>query len=98
MDDLDSLTDRDLKLAIGEEVQEELPQEEESEEILEESVEEQGEEPASSELDLEAPQTKKESNEGVEALKKLLQALSNEDIAASLKDMKININITIGEK
>jgi uncharacterized membrane protein len=38
------------------------------------------------------------SNEGVEALKKLLKALSNEDVAASMKGMKININITLGDK
>ncbi|MDD2567943.1 MAG: DNA topoisomerase IV, partial [Thiovulaceae bacterium] len=99
LDDLDSLTDRDLKLAIGEEVEEELLAEQEAEEIAEEMQEEPSAEIAPQEPAHDAEvQTKKESNEGVEALKKLLQALSNEDIAASLKDMKININITIGEK
>jgi len=34
----------------------------------------------------------------VEALKKLLTALTNEDVAASLKGMKISINITLGDK
>jgi uncharacterized membrane protein len=38
------------------------------------------------------------NNSGVKALKKLLKALSNEDVAASLKGMKININITLGDK
>jgi len=37
-------------------------------------------------------------NNGVEALKKLLQALSNEDVVASMKNMEININITLGDK
>ncbi len=37
-------------------------------------------------------------NSGVEALKKLLKALSNEDVAASLKGMRININITLGDE
>ena len=37
-------------------------------------------------------------NDGVQALKTLLQALSNEDVVASMKNMKININITIGDK
>jgi uncharacterized membrane protein len=36
------------------------------------------------------------SDNSVEALKKLLIALSNEDVVASMKGMKININITLG--
>ena len=40
----------------------------------------------------------KDGDKGVEALKKLLKALSSEDVVASLKGMKISINITLGDK
>ncbi len=40
---------------------------------------------------------KEEQNSGVEALKKLLEALSDKDVAASMKGMKISINITLGD-
>jgi uncharacterized membrane protein len=80
------LTSRDLKLAIGEEVDEELP-----------SV------PCTKdkEVEVNGKEEKIESlsggGNGVEALKKLLKVLSDEDVAASLKGMKININITLGD-
>jgi uncharacterized membrane protein len=67
---IDSLTSKDLKIAIGEEI---------------------NEEEVSNATDMSTT-----DNNGVEALKKLLQALSNEDVVASLKGMKININITLG--
>lgn len=78
-----SLTSRDLKLAIGEEVSEEPPlviQAKESE--VKSSVEK--------------PEGSSGAN-GIEALKKLLNILSQDDVAASLKGMKININITLGD-
>lgn len=86
--DIGSLTSRDLKLAIGEEVSEIAENNEvhvDDEDDLEDDFQE---EVALSE----------NQNNGVEALKKLLKILSDEGINASLKDMKININITIGDK
>jgi len=73
----DSLTSKDLKIAIGEEVEEEAT--EEIEEIFEEE-----------------PQTDSSQN-GVEALKNLLAALTDKNVAASMKGMKISINITLGD-
>ena len=82
LDDFDSLSSKDLKLAIGEEIQEEeIPE-------LEEEREDE---------DLREDTSTEKTDSGVEALKKLLKALSNEDVAASLKGMKININITLGD-
>ena len=91
IDSIDALNTRDLKMAIGEEVKElevEEPVESEESEIP---------------LDIEAPLaeveevSQKDENEGVESLKKLLKALTNEDVAASMKGMKISINITLGD-
>ncbi len=84
-----SLTSRDLKLAIGEEVQEEQP----------DFYDAKTSQDATSET-TEVQRSIEHSNQngnGVEALKKLLKALSNEDVAASLQGMKININITLGD-
>ncbi|OHE04392.1 MAG: hypothetical protein A2525_08810 [Sulfurimonas sp. RIFOXYD12_FULL_36_11] len=93
--DIDSLTSRDLKIAIGEEVAYEEFSEADKQAGFDESIEE-------SEAKAEVPEIPKEinasSNDGVEALKKLLKALSNEEVAASLKGMKININITLGDQ
>lgn len=95
--DIDSLTSRDLKIAIGEEVavDEELSETDEQA-GFDESIKDKPE------AEAEVLETPKEmnvsSNDGVEALKKLLKALSNEDVAASLKGMKININITLGDQ
>lgn len=83
-----SLTSKDLKLAIGEEVQEEHSE-------LSGAAAPQGDitkTEAQSSLE-----SSSQSSNGVEALKKLLKALSNEDVAASLQGMKININITLGD-
>jgi uncharacterized membrane protein len=38
-----------------------------------------------------------EQVDGVEALKNLLVALSDKNVAASMKGMKISINITLGD-
>jgi len=88
---IDSLSSRDLKLAIGEEVNEE-----EFDETLDEDsrkVEEFEED-----LSIDEDSIDKDGDKGVEALKKLLKALSSEDVVASLKGMKISINITLGDK
>lgn len=90
---IDSLSSRDLKLAIGEEVNDE--EFDESETVDEE---EPHDEEFEEEFSNNADSSSKSGNEGVEALKKLLKALSNEDVAASLKGMKISINITLGDK
>ncbi|MFA5454974.1 MAG: hypothetical protein WC272_06615 [Sulfurimonas sp.] len=90
---IDSLSSRDLKLAIGEEVNDE---EFDEPETIDEA--EQHDEEFEKGLSNDADSSSKSGNEGVEALKKLLKALSNEDVAASLKGMKISINITLGDK
>lgn len=87
-----SLTSRDLKLAIGEEVQEE--QEEQPD--LCDAKTSQDTTSEKTEVQRSLEHTSHNGN-GVEALKKLLKALSNEDVAASLQGMKININITLGD-
>ena len=79
--DLDSLTSRDMKLAVGEEVDSVEPEFLEEETAVIEEVQE----------------TVAEENKGVEALKNLLVALSDKNVAASMKGMKISINITLGD-
>ncbi|MFA6136827.1 MAG: DNA topoisomerase IV [Sulfurimonas sp.] len=91
---LDSLTSRDLKLAMGEEIEE--PLEELNFEEIETSSSHKNEIAEVEEADIKESST--DENEGVESLKKLLAALSSHDVAASLKGMKISINITLGEK
>lgn len=101
-DELDMLSERDLKLAIGEEVEDELeldsddaddslseiePLDDEFEEVLALDEEEVTQEPI-------APS----HAEGVEALQALLKALSNEEVAKSLKGLNISININFGNE
>lgn len=83
-DSLDSLNSRDLKLAFGEEVPE-------LEEVVKESIVEIEEAPQVSDLEI-TP-----DNQGVESLKKLLAVLNDKEVAASMKGMKISINIELGE-
>ena len=87
MNVFDGLTSKDLKIAIGEEV------EEEEQEIVEENSEEEIEEVIS-----ETDESEVVDTNGVDALKKLLAALSDKDVAASMKGMKISINITLGDQ
>jgi len=88
IDSLDNLTSKDMKLALGEEVDEPVTFEEEiSDENLESIIDE-------SLLEAEEPETKPE---GIEALKKLLTALSDKDVAASMKGMKITVSIELGD-
>ena len=100
--ELDSLTSRDLKVAIGEDV-EEVDSETNAEPSEVSEVNELEEPSSESDTDVEELniQTNTEitpDNEGVEALKTLLTALTDKNVAASLKGMKININITLGDK
>lgn len=94
---MDSLTSRDLKLAIGEEVDEEQYDEQIEDEDFAEDIAREEEE-FEKEISNSADVSSQNNNDGVEALKKILKALSNEDVAASLKGMKISINITLGDK
>ena len=92
---LDSLTSRDLKLAIGEDVEPEEKIEQET--VEEESIDDiENSEDDEKHQEIEKDEIVK-SNSGVEALKTLLKALTNEDVVASLDGMKININITLGD-
>ncbi|MEW5831584.1 MAG: hypothetical protein AB1763_01945 [Campylobacterota bacterium] len=103
-DEFDTLDERELKLAIGEEVEEEpeirvggsefasLG----AEALAEASGNLQAEtlvpkEPTAAEADTEGTHA-----EGVEALQALLKALSNEEVAKSLKGLNISININFG--
>ena len=94
MDGLDALNERDIKLAIGEEVCENDEVETSQVEV---NTEEYDANNISDEVENVQEMRVEPNNDGVEALKKLLQALSNEDVVASLKGMKININITLGD-
>jgi len=87
IDSIDKLSSKELKLALGEEIDEIEDEEEISTEDVEDLLE-----VAEEELEEE------EKIEGVEALKKLLKALDDKDVAASMKGMKITINIELGEK
>ena len=96
LDELDMLDELELKRAIGEEVEEEnFDAQEEFSDTIEsvdeedDAFEEVSDKPAPSETSAVHP-------EGVEALQALLKALSNEDVAKSLKGMNISININFG--
>ena len=101
--DLDSLTSTDLKLAIGEPVEVDAESDAEFSEVSEVNPESDAESSEVSEvneleeLSLESDSSKTADNDGVEALKKLLKALTDNDVAASMNGMKININITLGD-
>ncbi|WP_457748001.1 Hpt domain-containing protein [Sulfurimonas sp.] len=87
IDSLDTLSSKDLKLALGEEVEEEPTE-----------IQELVQEVNTTEIEVEpSDESSNETPDGVEALKKLLEALNDKDVAASMKGMKININITLGE-
>ncbi|MGA9046020.1 hypothetical protein [Sulfuricurvum sp.] len=99
-DEFDMLDERELKLAIGEEVEEE-PVAGIDEEDLFLETEELDEEMKDTDLNEEVAQVASSTvstahTEGVEALQALLKALSNEDVAKSLKGLNISININFG--
>jgi len=83
--DLDSLTSRDIKLAVGEEL------------LEEDSSEGDSDVTEIAEIDEEEIEIEEETQDGVTALKNLLEALNDKNVAASMKGMKISINITLGD-
>jgi uncharacterized membrane protein len=114
--DLDGLSERDIKLAIGEEVEEaeeepevrighgshaSLDAEALSEAMGDSLVVELDDE--LEDIDLEMPMKPIEEHhatpaEGMDALQALLKALSNEEVAKTLKGLSINININFGNE
>ena len=108
LDEFGALTTNEIKIALGEEVTVETPVESEiSTEVneLEEfslesdsGLDETQELTLDSDLNIPASTQISTNQDGVEALKKLLEALSNEDVAASMKGMKVNINFELGDK
>jgi uncharacterized membrane protein len=97
LDEFDALDERELKMAIGEEIEEEEfePFEDESEPAeIEVAIDEPVAESVPSTQEMEAHSST--HAEGVEALQALLKALSNEDVAKSLKGLNISININFG--
>ena len=81
IDSFANLNSKDLKAALGEESEDEAAEEDEAE------IEEE-------ELTQEIQESDPTANKGVESLKTLLKALSDENVAASLKGAKITINIS----
>ncbi|MDD5051975.1 MAG: hypothetical protein PHO27_04475 [Sulfuricurvum sp.] len=99
-DELDMLNERELKIAIGEEVEDEIDpyQDDELENILDETKEDEEETLALEPAKEEKIEVNSTHAEGVEALQALLKALSNEDVAKSLKGLNISININFGNE
>jgi uncharacterized membrane protein len=105
MGDLDGLDEREIRIAIGEEVEEEEVEiragsGEHASLDVEALSEAMGKLPALAldELDLMELEESQESSPaaGMEALQSLLKALSNEEVAKSLKGLNISININFG--
>lgn len=95
LDGFEGINERDMKLALGEKVEEESSvavQEDLSLELAE------IEEPATKSKPLRAAVEENSSPaQGVEALQALLKALSNDEVVKSLKGLNISININFGE-
>ncbi len=115
LDEYADLTSNEIKLALGEALDDTIEatsEENELEEvneinddILDDSAEENGLEESNPSTDsdqdeqsLPKPTQITPTHDGIEALKKLLKALENEDVAASMQGMKININFELGDK
>ena len=104
LDEFGTLTTNEIKIALGEEVTVETPIEPEIStevnELEEFSLESDSglDEAEGKELEIPTSTQISTNQDGVEALKKLLDALSNEDVAASMKGMKVNINFELGDK
>lgn len=114
--DLDGLSEREIKLAIGEEVEEEetevrighgshssLDAEALSEAMGESSVAKLDDELEDIDIDVSTAskpvvQHHGTPAEGMDALQALLKALSNEEVAKTLKGLSINININFGNE
>lgn len=100
-DELDMLDERELKMAVGEEVEEEIPtisMAEGASSLAAETLDEvMNEAPMFNDFAEEIDEGGSASHaEGVEALQALLKALSNENVTKSLKGMNISININFG--
>jgi uncharacterized membrane protein len=108
IDELDCIDEREMKLAVGESVEEELSVRVGAGEHSSLDAEALREAMGTPAKDLEindkaeepvAEIEKKSSpSEGMEALQALLKALSNDDVAASLKGLNISININFGNE
>ncbi len=110
IDELDGIDEREMKLAIGESVEEELSVRVGAGEHSSLDAEALREAMGNPSKDLEindkaeAPvaaseiEKKSSPSEGMEALQALLKALSNDDVAASLKGLNISININFGNE
>ena len=102
LSELDMLDERDLKLAVGEEVadEEDFELEESEAADLEEEPFEESEYPSGepSASDAVVNVESAAPAEGVEALQALLKALANEEVAKSLKGLNISININFGNE
>lgn len=98
LEGLDSLSERDIKLAIGEEVEE---AEADTEAMEEFSTVELEDELENSDTEIVAVSEEEHHGtpaEGMDVLQALLKALSNEDVAKTLKGLSINININFGNE
>ncbi len=98
LDEFAMLNERDLKLAIGEEVEDEAEIEDS---VVENDFVDELEEEVETQETLQKAEDQHQPNsashaEGVEALQALLKALSNEEVAKSLKGLNISININFG--
>lgn len=110
IDELDGIDEREMKLAVGESVEEELSVRVGAGEHSSLDAEALREAMGTPSKDLElndkaeepvtASEIEKKSSpsEGMEALQALLKALSNDDVAASLKGLNISININFGNE
>ncbi|MDP1785333.1 MAG: hypothetical protein Q8K81_07920 [Sulfuricurvum sp.] len=112
IDELDGLNEREIKLAIGEPVEEEAEvpiADEEYDSLDHETLSEAMETSAgvNVEDELETVKIGAEKSieehhgtpaEGMETLQALLKALSNDDVAKTLKGLSINININFGNE
>ena len=85
---LDDLDEMSLKVAVGEA----------DASALNENVSEDDDIEVSTTSESSASVEKADNAQGVEALKTLLKALENNDVAKSLKGMNININISFGDE
>ena len=96
-DELDMLDERELKRAVGEEVEEDEYEALVGDEEIETGI---NDEEVINEDVIEEPNVHESAPkaQGVEALQALLKALSNEDVSASLKGMNISININFGNE
>jgi uncharacterized membrane protein len=106
LDEFDMLDEKELKRAIGEEVEEEEESDFTDFEPASSFAEEMSVEASDDLIEMEdttddlgsLENGASSSKEGVEALQALLKALSNEEVAKSLKGLNISININFGNE